>query len=310
MASKLNIQEIESTTGTLKVAGNVKLDMSSSNDFMDLPAGTSDQRGTPVEGAIRWNYDYDSLEIYNGTTWKQFNKKYDGDDVVKAGLVLHLDPANKDSYPGNGNVWYDISGNGNNVTMDSSLVPTFEQNSVFRVNNGANFETTSANISLNQITMIAWYKAITRGGGFSTRVLETHKTSATISHSHALAPDGDGTLRAWVESGNDLNYSRISSTDATEVYPLNEWIMMAYTHDGSNGRLYVNGTNTLTVAGSASVLDDINVITIGAISDINTYQHNQYYMDAEISTVMIYTRALSTAEINQNFNALRGRFGI
>jgi hypothetical protein len=262
-----------------------------------------------------------NVQIYNraltpGEIWKNYAAlapRFGIDpipSIVTSGLVMHLDAANYQSYPRSGNTWYDLSGNGNHVTMDASLVPTFERNSVFRVNNGANFETTSANISLNQITMIAWYKAITRGGGFSTRVLETHKTGATISNSHALAPDGDGTLRAWVESGNSTAGNRISSTDATEVYPLNEWIMMAYTHDGSNGRLYVNGKNTLTVAGSASVLDDINIITIGAISDANTYQHNQYYMDAEISTAMIYTRALSAAEIQQNFNAHRTRYGI
>ena len=229
--------------------------------------------------------------------------------IVTDGLVLCLDAGNTKSYPGSGNTWYDLSGNGNHVTMDATLVPIFENNSYFRVNNGANFEKTDANIELTNITMIAWYKNIT----FNTptpRVLELHKTGSIISNSHALAPDPDGTLRAWVEGGDSTSGNRIASADDATQYPLNEWIMFAYTYDGSIGRIYVNGQQTATASGSSTQLDDINIITIGAISDVNTYQHSDYYMNAQISQISIYNKGLTAAEVQQNYNATRSRYGI
>ena len=40
-----------------------------------------------------------------------------GPKIVTDGLVLCLDAADQNSYPGSGNTWYDLSGNGNNGTL-------------------------------------------------------------------------------------------------------------------------------------------------------------------------------------------------
>ena len=40
-----------------------------------------------------------------------------GADIVRNGLVLHLDAANKKSYPGTGTAWNDLSGNSNNGSL-------------------------------------------------------------------------------------------------------------------------------------------------------------------------------------------------
>ena len=47
-------------------------------------------------------------------------------NIVTDGLVLCLDAANRRSYPGSGNSWLDLSGNGNNGTFGSgTAAPTF-----------------------------------------------------------------------------------------------------------------------------------------------------------------------------------------
>jgi hypothetical protein len=43
--------------------------------------------------------------------------------IVTNGLVLSLDAADKNSYPGSGTVWSDLSGNNNNNTLVAT--PTF-----------------------------------------------------------------------------------------------------------------------------------------------------------------------------------------
>jgi hypothetical protein len=48
---------------------------------------------------------------------------YIGGDIVRDGLVLHLDAGSERSYPKSGNVWKDLSGNGNNGILSNG--PTF-----------------------------------------------------------------------------------------------------------------------------------------------------------------------------------------
>ena len=43
-----------------------------------------------------------------------------GPNVVEDGLVLALDAGNTKSYPGSGTTWTDLSGNGNDFTIDAS----------------------------------------------------------------------------------------------------------------------------------------------------------------------------------------------
>ena len=77
--------------------------------------------------------------------------------------------------------------------------------------------------------------------------------------------------------------------------------MLAYTYDGSTARLYVDDNQTRTGAGSYSDLDDVANIAIGGGT-------STYYADAYIGPVHVYNRGLSTAEVLQNYNALKGRF--
>ena len=60
-----------------------------------------------------------------------------GPTIVTDGLVLALDAADRNSYPGTGNTWFDISGNGNNGTINSGeFVPNaFGRGYLQNVNN-------------------------------------------------------------------------------------------------------------------------------------------------------------------------------
>ena len=125
--SKLIVDEIESPTGVLDIEGS-SIDFSNRTSPVNIPAGTSDQRGTSAEGQLRYNYDYNSLEVYNGTKWSLLKEDSDKNNIVKPGLILHLDAGDTESYPGHGNMWYDLSGNHNDATLVNT--PTFTGNSL------------------------------------------------------------------------------------------------------------------------------------------------------------------------------------
>ena len=42
--------------------------------------------------------------------------------IVTDGLVLRLDAGNRNSYPGSGTTWTDLSGNGNNGTLSATSI--------------------------------------------------------------------------------------------------------------------------------------------------------------------------------------------
>jgi hypothetical protein len=82
---------------------------------------------------------------------------------------------------------------------------------------------------------------------------------------------------------------------------------MVGTYSSPALNLYMDGS--LNKTGSVVVttaLDDINSICVGAYAADDT----NYHMDGDIAAVQIYDRALSAAEVKQNFNAERNRFGI
>ncbi len=77
-------------------------------------------------------------------------------NIVKDGLVLLLDAAKKDSYPGSGTLWRDVSGNGNNGTLTNG--PIFNSNNggsvVFDGSNDYVPLTTSNLLSYNQFLLV------------------------------------------------------------------------------------------------------------------------------------------------------------
>jgi hypothetical protein len=103
-------------------------------------------------------------------------------------------------------------------------------------------------------------------------------------------------------SSSTTSYNVIYNTNLN----LNTWYHVGATDDGNNVRLYVNGINVVTLASAVSTTNGTMSCQIGAWGGAGTGT----YFDGKIPVVQIYNRALSAAEVQQNFIALRGRFGI
>lgn len=111
---------------------------------------------------------------------------------------------------------------------------------------------------------------------------------------------------------NDLSwliyYLKTDATNAAILkqisYPLNTWSMATITFDNlGNHKHYVNGIlNTSAQATSFSSW----YLPNGTFSLGGPYS----YYNGNISNFMIYNRVLSAAEILQNYNATKGRFGL
>jgi hypothetical protein len=85
--------------------------------------------------------------------------------------------------------------------------------------------------------------------------------------------------------------------------PLNKFVNLCGTYDGSNIKLYINGE--LVALQSLTGL-----IGTGGIGRISGYDNNNETWNGKMGLFQIYNRALSESEIKQNYNATKQRFAI
>jgi hypothetical protein len=202
--------------------------------------------------------------------------------IVTDGLVLALDAANPKSYPGSGTTWTDLSGRGNTGTLTNG--PTYSSaNGGSIVFDGVDDRVDTINVSsLTNMTIEMWiYDTIS-----SERDILTYNgnSGSYTFNGSTFRTDGNSlAARVFAGVGNP---------------PLNTWYRFCYV---KNGDLYIN---QIQYTGSGT--DN----PYGIISLANKRSDIPNRLNGRIAAVKIYNRALSAAQIQQNFNALRGRYGI
>ena len=61
------------------------------------------------------------MKVPVGSTGRRTVSDFVPNSIIDDGLVLYLDAANTKSYPGSGTTWTDLSGNGNNGTLENGV---------------------------------------------------------------------------------------------------------------------------------------------------------------------------------------------
>ena len=84
-----------------------------------------------------------------------------------------------------------------------------------------------------------------------------------------------------------------------------KWHQAVGTYDQNNINLFVDGTLQSTTGSTLPI-----IYNIGRKFQIGYHFESFSYFDGKIAKASVYNRALSAQEVQQNFNALRGRFGI
>jgi len=208
--------------------------------------------------------------------------------IVTSNLILYLDAANTTSYPGSGTTWTDLSGNGYTGTLTNG--PTYTStNSGSIVFDGADdrVDLSSAIGLVSQYTISYWAKREAEG--------RMPVTTTTMSDFYWF---GDN---SWYYTHGGVSgeyyYSKPTSI------PLGTWGYYAVVYDGSNVSIYRQGI----YQGQQATTGTAN---FSAPLRIGWWNNATYAYLGNISNVQAYSRALSADEITQNFNAIRGRYGI
>ena len=227
--------------------------------------------------------------------------------IVTSGMVLNLDTGYYNSYPGTGTTWSDLSGSGNNGTLING--PTYVYSGA---SSSIQFDGVDDYISTSTSS------GLTQAG--NTQFTVSFWVIKTASNKDAMiGPWNESDRKGWflqwftdsvvyfgiTNGGANYNYVNIGYT--------NNWYNIVGVFDGSQstnqniGKIYVNGvlqTTNNSVTMLTSVPTNLVELTIGKLTNYTSFT------TGNISSTQIYNRALSATEVSQNFNALRGRFGI
>ena len=213
--------------------------------------------------------------------------------MVTDGLVLSLDAANTKSYPKSGTTWTDLSGNSNNGTLTNG--PTFSgANGGSIVYDGVDDQVDLSLVSsnVNNVTTEVWFKANTLPGD---RGLFLNGSGGSSGYGLQFGACGTVGTTLYVFFGG-LNCNVVSYGTLVT----NTWYQSVYTRTTSPSTLnilYINGISVSTNT-SANPNSPTGVTLVG---------HSAY--NGYISVVRQYNRTLSAAEVLQNYNATKGRFG-
>ncbi len=219
--------------------------------------------------------------------------------IVTDGLVLHLDAGDSASYPGSGTTWTDLSGNGNNGTLVNGVGYTSSNGGALTFDGSSDYviinKTNISNFGLSPFTVEMWvYKNV--NGQFA---LYDPRPSGNGNYFTILI-DSDNLIKV-IHTGA-IRYSSTQSTNLLSWYN----IVISREGTGTNQTyLYINGNLDSIHTDSINYTDARLVIGAAAFSPLGAAS-----LDGRISTVRTYNKALTASEITQNFDALKGRYGL
>lgn len=226
-----------------------------------------------------------------------------GPKIVTNGLVLALDAADKNSYPGSGTNWSDLSGNNNTGTLTNG--PAFSS-----VNGGyINYDGTNDfadfgnifNFTTQPFTFSYWLycNSLTTNQAGQGPVI--FYKGSYFTNGYYVQVDQTGALKF---ATNQSGATQFSST-AEGAILVNMWYNISHTRNGSSIITYINGINANTISAT-----HINPENTGNSFRIANYQNGYIYSNIRTATFFTYNRALSQSEVLQNYNAQKSRFGL
>jgi hypothetical protein len=308
----LNAQSVSitsSASGAICAGTNVTFTANTSS--ISTPSYQWYKNGVAINGATASTYTTNSL------TNNDVIKASAGDVIVSNGLIQNLDANNASSYT-SGNSWNDLTGNGNNGTINtmstgSVTIATEENIKSFNYTKGLSYISAPLSKSAS-MTFNVWAK---------TSNLTNYNTGTMLFNAGASGtgpltggPDlfiaankiywniYDASANPFKLNGNDVTITNASIND-------NNWhyFTVVVNEAATIASLYIDG-----VFKGAAIYKDPKSYSASALfigGEGNNAHVTNYNLawEGNISIFNSYNRALSTNEVVQNFNSKAAFFG-
>ena len=219
---------------------------------------------------------------------------FGGPDIVTDGLIFAMDPGSERSYPGSGTTTTNII-NGASGTLTNGVAYVSNNGGAFDFDGTDDFILfpDDTNLNLQTLTMESWSylnTTIQQNGFLFEKGLVNTQYSNFFEGTNFI-------FRTMGLSASSLNI-------ASSLFSANSWNHIVCTYASGTKRIYLNGIQIGIATGlTGTISTNANGPRIGAHS-------SGYYLDGEIAASRVYNKALTAAEVTQNFNAQKSRFGL
>lgn len=244
-----------------------------------------------------------------------------GPDIIQDGLVLSLDAADRNSYPGSGTTWFDLSGNGNNFTLFNGVGYSTANGGSLTFDGTNDYAASTNNINLTSFSYVAveiFYRSNvsspgamlfehtadwnTQTGGFGMSINSNGIADlANSNHTNHKTGSASGANIAR----NFLVTSNTSWNDVLNLYSGVSDSTGRLSYENSSLDTFVVGpgypTTTVTTAGG---------LFANAIFYIGSRAGTGGFFNGSIGSLKIYGFKINQGQITQNYNATRTRFNL
>ena len=234
--------------------------------------------------ALKWLYQSN----------RYFLLKNNFENIVTSGLVFNLDGSWPNSYSAT-TTWFDLVGNNNVALTNGPTLNTSNGGSVvFDGSDDYGLGDNSLNYN-NSVTIESWIYPTSyplNDGGFILSNLGYYLEYGT-----------NGKLKSYFYGLSSEGYHESNS-----IVPLNTWsyVNTIRNKDNNTIQFYINGILDKTITG---ITGNINNGLNNGRPQVGGYTGSSYKFNGRLGNVKLYNRALSPAEIMQNFNTQGYRFG-
>lgn len=233
--------------------------------------------------------------------------------IVTSNLVLHLDAADTNSYSGSGTTWADLSGNGNDFTLANAnqfttdtngyknmltTAATIEYSGTGDVGTAAKTTAMVFTIPISNNNWMALFKSVAGPAGGSTSTNGFYPVISLDSfYNDYLGLYSFGTSGGLKQSTGEFSDPPNYST---------KYNAFVFKFDSSTSPYWSFQYNDDTTVHTISLS---NIAYSGGIRFIGNGSTGGLGW-GRIAVVLFYTKHLTQAEIDQNYNFYKARFGI
>lgn len=229
------------------------------------------------------------LQNYNAS-----KGRFELENRLSDGLVLHLDTGNKNSFVSGSATWYDLAGSNNGTLTNGPSFSSIPESLSFDgvddyISCGTN---SSLNMNNSSFTLVNFIYP-------------------TGTNDRQIMSKGDwsvGNYQYRINTNNKLTwwlYGHIPNTiSSDQTIPNNTWSFVAMVYYPNNKvQLFFNGNLIKETSISGIIGSNTQDFQVGSKSQVE-------FFNGKISKCLVYNRALSSTEISQLFEMERGRYGI
>jgi hypothetical protein len=283
-----------------------------------IALGTNFQSPTNTQGVIASRYGgssnyskcrISSFNFYNRVlSTPEIQQNYYQGNIVTSSLAVALDAGNLVSYPGSGSTWYDLSGNGKNFTLVNGV--TWNPAGYFTLDGVDDYISGPAGntFGLGQEHTI---EIVINNTLASTTTLFNWRSSQTDRAIMSHAPYSDGVV--YYDVGGCCGVTnRISYTPSPSLTNrLTYMIFRCRTSQTPYRQVFENTVEKVNSGANstANISLSSNIALIGAYNEANLAGSGGVWK-GNLYSFRMYNRALTDAEIQQNYNAMKNRYNL